>query len=241
MQLLLLSNAKREGMAYLEHATTYLREFFGSGVKEILFVPFARVNERYDEFVDQVRPVFASIGVSVRGIHTAPDPIVAINAAEAIVVGGGNTWKLLRDLHERHLLVPIRNRVLIGTPYAGWSAGANIACPTLMTTNDMPICNPGSFEALALVPFQINPHYLHGNPPGFKGETREERILEFSTLHPGVWTVGLREGTGLIVGDGALRLVGDAPCRVFGHGFAPRELTAQDDFGFLLGSADSAR
>lgn len=241
MQLLLLSNAKREGMAYLEHATIYLREFFGASVNEILFVPFARVNERYDEFVDQVRPVFAAIGLSVKGIHTVPDPIAAANGAEAIVIGGGNTWKLLRDLREMNLLVPIRNRVLTGAPYAGWSAGANIACPTLMTTNDMPICNPGSFGALGLVPFQINPHYLHGNPPGFKGETREERISEFSALHPGVWTAGLREGTGLIVEDGAVRLVGDAPCRVFRHGLAPRELTAQDDFGFLMDSADSSR
>ena len=120
-----------------------------------------------------------------------------MRGAQAIVVGGGSTWRLLRELRLAGLLPAIRNRVIAGMPYAGWSAGTNIACPTIMTTNDMPICDPGGFDALALVPFQINPHYLHGNPPGFKGETREERIAEFGVLHPRTWVAGLREGTGV--------------------------------------------
>ena len=103
-----------------------------------------------------------------------------------------------------------------------------------MTTNDMPICDPGGFDALGLVPFQINPHYLHGNPPGFKGETREERITEFGALQPRVWVTGLREGTGLRVESASVRLVGDGPCRVFRHGDAPRELDHTSNLDFLL-------
>ena len=234
MRLLLLSNAKREGMGYLEHASGYLQEFFAGEVREILFIPFAGVTKTYDQFVEQITPVFGTLGIGVTGIHTMADPHAALRRAQAIVVGGGNTWKLLRGLRERELMPVIRSRVLAGVPYVGWSAGANIACPTIMTSNDMPICDPGGFDALALIPFQINPHYLHGNPPGFKGETREERIAEFCTLHPRAWVAGLREGTGFLVDDGSIRLVGDAQCRSFRHGESPRELGAGADFSFLL-------
>lgn len=234
MKLLLLSNAKREGMGYLEHAAGYLREFFGTGVREVLFVPYAAVSKTQEAFVEQVRPVFDALGFRVTGIQAAADPVAAVRQAEAIVVGGGNTWKLLSELRRHELLPAIRVRVLAGVPYAGWSAGTNVACPTIMTTNDMPICDPGGFDALALVPFQVNPHYLHGNPPGFKGETREERITEFGVLHPRTWVAGLREGTGLLVEDGAIRLLGEAPCRIFRHGQTPREAGAGDDLGFLL-------
>jgi len=234
MRLLLLSNAKREGMGYLEHASGYLRDFLGGSVREILFVPFAAVTKTHDQFVEQIRPVFGALGITVKGIHSVTDPVGAVRDAQAVVVGGGSTWKLLRDLRERELLPAIRNRVLAGMPYAGWSAGTNVACPTIMTTNDMPICDPGGFDALALIPFQINPHYLHGNPPGFKGETREERIAEFGVLHPRTWVAGLREGTAFLVEDRAIRLLGEAQCRIFRHGEAPREVDPGADFGFLL-------
>lgn len=234
MRLLLLSNAKREGMAYLEHAACYFRDFYRGQVKEILFVAFAGVTKTNDAYVEQVRPVFSSLGIRVTGVHAVADPIAAVRTAEAIVIGGGSTWKLLRELRQMELLAPIRARVLDGLPYAGWSAGANVACPTIMTTNDMPICDPGGFDALALVPFQINPHYLHGNPPGFKGETREERIAEFGVLHPRTWVAGLREGTALVVEDGSIRLLGEAQCRIFRHGHEPREVGVGDDLGFLL-------
>jgi len=234
MKLLLLSNAKREGMAYLEHATGYFRDFFGDSVREILFVPFAGVTKTPDQYVEQVRPVFASLGIGVTGIHSTPDPVAAVRKAQAVLVGGGSTWRLLRELRLQGLLPEIRNRAIAGMPYAGWSAGANIACPTIMTTNDMPICDPGGFDALALVPFQINPHYLHGNPPGFKGETREERIAEYGVLNPRQWVAGLREGTAFVVEDGSIRLVGEAQCRIFRHGEAPRELDPGANFSFLL-------
>jgi dipeptidase E len=237
MKLLLLSNAKREGMGYLEHAQGYLRDFLRDGVREVLFVPYAAVTKTHDQFVEQIRPVFKTLGIGVTGIHATPDPRAAVRAAQAIVVGGGSTWRLLRELRLAGLLPVIRNRVFAGMPYVGWSAGTNVTCPTIMTTNDMPICDPGGFDALALVPFQINPHYLHGNPPGHKGETREERIAEFGVLHPRTWVAGLREGTGFLVDNGAISLLGEAQCRIFRHGETPRELGPGDDFGFLLREA----
>jgi dipeptidase E len=234
MRLLLLSNAKREGMGYLEHARGHFQSFLGNDVREILFVPYAAVTKSHDQFVEQIRPVFDSIGIRVTGIHAVPDPREAVRKAQAVVVGGGSTWRLLRELRLAGLLPAIRNRVLAGMPYAGWSAGTNIACPTIMTTNDMPICDPGGFDALALVPFQINPHYLHGNPPGFKGETREDRINEFGVLNPRAWVAGLREGTAFRIENGAIEMLGEAQCRIFRHGQEPRELDPGSDFGFLL-------
>lgn len=234
MRLLLLSNAKCEGMGYLEHAREHVRDFLGGTVPRVLFVPFAAVTRSYDDFVGQTLPVFDALGVAVEGIHRCTDPVAAVNEAPALMIGGGNTWKLLRELRSQALLPAIRARVERGMPYIGWSAGSNVACPTIMTTNDMPICDPHGFDALGLVPFQINPHYLHGNPPGFKGETREERINEYLALHPDVVVAGLREGTAFRVEDATLCLLGDAECRVFRHGQPPRELTRGDDFGFLL-------
>jgi dipeptidase E len=234
MRLLLLSNSKVEGMDYLEYALGFLRDFLGGSLAEALFVPYAVVTRSSDEYVELVQPVFRALGVNVTGIHAHADPVAAVEAAAAIVIGGGNTWKLLRDVRMQRLLPAIRRRVAGGVPYIGWSAGSNLACPTIMTTNDMPICDPGGFDALGLVPFQINPHYLHGNPPGFKGETREERLTEYGVLQPRVWVAGLREGTGLRVEGDSVRLLGNTTCRVFGHGVAPRELGAGDDFGFLM-------
>jgi dipeptidase E len=235
MRLLLLSNSRSEGKAYLEHAAGWLRDFLPTAVREILFVPYAGVTKTHYDYVEEVTPVFAKLGATVTGLHRAHDLVAAIRSAQAIVVGGGNTWNLLRELRAHRLVLPaLRQSVLAGVPYIGWSAGANIACPTIMTTNDMPICDPGGFDALALVPFQINPHYLHGNPHGFKGETREERIREFSVLHADVWVAGLREGTAFRIEDGSIQLLGDAPCRIFRSGKEPREMSTGDDFSFLL-------
>ena len=236
MRLLLLSNSQREDLGYLEHAQGFLREFLARLPSEVMFIPYAAVTKRYDDYVAQVQSAFGALGIRVRGLHADVDPVEAVRKAPVIVVGGGNTWKLLREVRSQQLLPAIRDRVAAGVPYIGWSAGSNLAGPTIMTTNDMPICDPGGFDALGLVPFQVNPHYLHGNPPGFKGETREERITEFGVLQPRVWVAGLREGTGLRIEDGSARLVGDVQCRVFRHGEAPRELDASDNFDFLLES-----
>lgn len=236
MRLLLLSNAKREGSGYLEWARPLFADFFRPcGVTRVLFVPFAGVMSEPDAYTEKVRLAFAPLGIEVEGVHRAADPVAAVHAAQAVVVGGGSTWKLLREVRAARLLRAIRQRALNGMPYAGWSAGANLACPTIMTSNDMPICDPGGFDALGLVPFQINPHYLHGNPPGFKGETREERISEFCAMNRGVWVAGLRECTGLRCEGDRLALLGDGgDCRVFRHGREPFELAPGADVQFLL-------
>lgn len=234
MRLLLLSNSKCEGLAYLEHARPALDAFLGGSVRRLLFVPFAAVGRPWDEYHVQVAAAFKDLGCAVDALHRLPAARDAVAAAEAIVIGGGNTWQLARELHARELMQPIRHRVLAGAPYIGWSAGANIACPTFQTTNDMPICDPLGFDALDLVPFQINPHYLHGNPPGFRGETREERINEYLLVHPDTWVAGLREGTMFRIEDDSIELIGNAECRVFHSGREPSELKAGEDFSFLL-------
>jgi dipeptidase E len=233
-RLLLLSSSRVAGLGYLEYAKAPLADFLGSGVRRVLFVPFAIVTRGYDEYLEMVRPPFREIGVEVEGIHRAASPEEAVEKASAIVVGGGNTWRLVREMRVRDLMDPVRGAVRRGTPYVGWSAGANIACPTFQTTNDMPICDPIAFETFAFVPFQINPHYLHGSPPGFHGETREDRIREYLEMNPAVVVVGLREGTLLRVERGEVRLVGAETCRVFRRGEEPRELGSGDDLGFLL-------
>jgi len=237
MRLLLLSNSQTEGMDYLEYARDIVREFLEPLPREVLFVPYAAVTKSYDDYVAQVRGAFRHLGIDVKGLHAEADQAVAVRNAAIIVVGGGNTWKLLREVRALGLLSVIRDRVMANTPYIGWSAGSNLACPTIMTTNDMPICDPGGFDALGLVPFQINPHYLHGNPVGFKGETREERIREFGVLQPRIRVAGLREGTGLRIENASARLVGSGQCRVFRDGEEPREFRAGDDLDFLLANA----
>jgi dipeptidase E len=199
-----------------------------------LFVPYAAVTRTWDQYHEQVATAFERVGCAVDALHRFPNPAAAIAKADAIVVGGGNTWQLARELHARELTKGLRERVTRGAPYVGWSAGANVACPTIQTTNDMPICDPLGFDALGLVPFQINPHYLHGNPPGFKGETREDRINEYLALHPAVWVAGLREGTMLRTEGDSIALIGNSPCRIFHLGQDPRELAPGDDFSFLL-------
>ena len=136
-------------------------------------------------------------------------------------------------VREQGLLPAIRERVRAGVPYLGWSAGANLACPTIGTTNDMPITDAGGTDALGLIGWQINPHYVHGNPPGFEGETREDRILEYLELHPGVIVTGMREGTMFRIDGPTVRYAGPETVRIFRHGRAPQELAAEADMSFL--------
>lgn len=236
MRLLLMSNSMKEGFGYLEFVRPYMADFLGDRVRRVLFLPYAAVTRSYDDYVAAVAPTFAALGCEVDAIHREAEPVRAVEGAEAIVVGGGNSWALLRRVHELGLTVPIVARVRAGVPYLGWSAGANLACPTIKTTNDMPIVDPLGLEALGLVPFQINPHYLDTHPPGFKGETREQRLLEFVVLNPGVWVAGLRENTLFRVEGGDVRLLGDdLACRLFRDGEPVRELGQRDDLRFLLG------
>jgi dipeptidase E len=157
-------------------------------------------------------------------LHRSADPAAALAAAEVVVVGGGNTFRLLHEVQRRGLLAPLRARIAAGASYLGWSAGANLACPTIRTTNDMPIVATEGLGALGLVPFQINPHYLEVRAEGFHGETREQRLAELLALDPTVTVVGLREGSALRVTAQRVELWGPHPARLFRAGAAPREL-----------------
>jgi dipeptidase E len=221
-------------MSYLEHAQEPMREFLGTTPTTVLFVPYAAVRLGYDEYAAKVRAVLEAIGHRLVSVHDGADAVGAVPEADAIAVGGGNTFYLVRELQERELLGPIRERVLEGMPFIGWSAGSNIACPTLRTTNDMPIVEPRSFRCLDLVPFQINPHYLDAHPDGHMGETREERIQEFLVVEPERYVVGLREGSALRVEGDRLRLIGDKPMRVFKYGETPLEVGPGEALDFLL-------
>ena len=203
MKLLLISNSTNPGEAYLDYPKKNIREFLGNKAKNAIFIPYAAVTFSYDEYEEKVNNRFAEIGHQVTGIHRFINPIEALENAEAIVVGGGNTWKLVKTLQEKSLMKVIKKQVKKGIPYIGWSAGSNIACPTLRTTNDMPIVEPKKFKTLRLVPFQINPHYLDDNPANHAGETREMRIREFIEINRQTYVVGLREGTMLLLRDNA--------------------------------------
>lgn len=233
MKLLLLSNSTNPGESYLEYSKREIKSFLGSGKNNIVFVPYAAVTFSYDEYVSKVNESLAEVGITVRGIHTFIDAKEAIREADAIVIGGGNTWKLTRLLQEHSLIDLIRERVSRGVPYIGWSAGSNVACPSLKTTNDMPITAPLSFETLGLVSFQINPHYLDSHPENHGGETREMRISEFIIENPDTYVVGLREATMLRYEEGKLTLIGNKSARIFKFGVVPHELSSGDDFNFL--------
>ncbi|HEX8853346.1 MAG TPA: dipeptidase PepE, partial [Pyrinomonadaceae bacterium] len=192
-----------------------LKDFLGGGVRRLLLVPYAAVVRSYDESAALARARFGALGYEVESVHETQDARAAVALAEAVVIHGGNTFALLKGLYANNLLGAIRARAEAGTPYVGWSAGANVACPTIRTTNDMPVVEPPSFAALALVPFQINPHYTDRALEGHHGETRDERLAEFVHANPGVHVVGLREGTSLRVEDSGVKLVGDAPARIF--------------------------
>jgi dipeptidase E len=222
------------GGAYLDHVKCDIKEFLGSEPVNTLFLPFAGVTVPWDGYEGRVKARFKEIGHAVTSIHRHPDAIKAVMEADAIVVGGGNTWSLLRHIHDLKLIEPIRKKILAGTKYIGWSAGANVACPTIMTTNDMPIVDPLGFHAFNLVPFQINPHYTDLNPLGHGGETREERIREYITLNKKVYVAGLREGCLFQVEGEHMRMKGNHSLRLFKYNNEPREIPAGDDLSFLL-------
>jgi dipeptidase E len=234
MKLLLLSNSTMAGKPYLDYPKYDIKEFLGAKPVTALFLPFASVTISWDDYESRVKERFNEIGHDVISIHRFRDAVKAVNEAEALVVGGGNTWNLLRHIHDLDLIEPVRNLVLAGQKYVGWSAGANVACPTIMTTNDMPIVDPAGFHAFNLVPFQINPHYLDVNPEGHGGETREERIKEFIAVNKNVYVAGLREGCMFFVDGSTMRMKGIHSLRVFKYNCEPREIPAGEDISFLL-------
>jgi len=221
MHLLLLSNSRQHGREFLEHARDAILELLPGG-GTLAFVPYAL--DDHDGYTQVVRDAVANLGFTVRGVHEAPNPNDVITGSDAVFIGGGNTFRLLKRLYETELLETLRTLVPSGLPYVGSSAGTNVACPTIRTTNDMPIVQPPSFDALGLVPFQINAHYLDADPDStHMGETREKRLEEFLECN-NVVTLGLREGGWLCVRDDLAWTGGADPARVFRRGAAPSEV-----------------
>jgi dipeptidase E len=230
-RVLLISNSTLYRRGYLDHAEAELRELL-AGAKRVLFVPYALADR--DGYADKARSRFAAIGYEVESIHRAADPRRAVDEAEAIFIGGGNTFRLLKALYDNQIIERIRHRVADDMPYIGSSAGSNVAGPTIKTTKDMPIVEPPSFNALGLVPFQISPHFLDPDPHStHMGETQEERIMQF--LEENTTPVaGLREGAMVLCADGKMLLKGVAGARLFCRGQAPVERVPGDDLADVL-------
>lgn len=218
-KLLLLSSSRVGDTEYLAHALPMIKSHLSeSGINRILFIPYAGVTISYDQYTDMVRNALSPINIEVEGIHQHSDAIAAVKSAHAIVIGGGNTFRLLEQLYHQDLIQAIRAKIDQGTPYIGWSAGSNVAGLSIKTTNDMPIVEPKSFNALALVNFQLNPHYTDYNPPGHNGETRQQRLEEFMVLSPTTAIVGIVEGTALKCVNESITLLGESDGFVFQGG-----------------------
>jgi dipeptidase E len=218
MRLLLISSSNVHGYGYLDHPEPFMRAFLG-GARRVAFVPFAAHD--HDAYTAKVRDRLARMELDVISID---DLAADFDGTDAIFVGGGNTFRLLKTLYDRDLLTPIRDRVRAGLPYLGASAGTVIAAPTMQTTNDMPIVEPQSFAALGLIDFQINPHYLDPDPQStHRGETREERIREYLEENEGP-VMGLREASMIQVENGVTTLLGEKTARLFRRGEDPVEI-----------------
>jgi dipeptidase E len=221
-RLYLVSSSRVHGHGYLGHCEADVRQFM-QGVREVLFVPWAL--QDHAGYEAKVAARFKELGLVLKSIHHAPDPVAAVASADAIFVGGGNSFRLLDQLYAQGVMPTIRQRVRAGElRYMGSSAGTNMACPTLKTTNDMPIVQPPSFEALGLIRFQINPHFLDADPSStHMGETREDRIREFHEMNA-TPVLGLREGAQLLIEGERIELRGIKGARLFQRGLEPKEL-----------------
>ena len=240
--LLLISNSTNAGEEYLGWPRPVIKEFLKEvGVKRVLFIPYAGVNlsdkglqASFDAYEARVKAVYAELGYELYSIHKEDNPVKAVEEAEAIAVGGGNTFHLVYMMQEKGLMKVIRRRILEGLPFMGWSAGSNVACPTLRTTNDMPIIEPNSFQCLNVIPFQINPHYLDAHPDGHGGETREQRINEFTAVNPSMYVAGLREACYFRVKGNHLQHFGERSLRIFKDGKEASEIQSGADLQFLM-------
>lgn len=226
----------------MEWPRSYISDFLKrTGIKRVLFVPYAGValsdgslEESYDAYEERVNDVFSDLGFEIYSIHREMDKVQSVKDALAIAVGGGNTFHLVYKLHELKLMKVIREVVEAGVPFMGWSAGSNLACPTMRTTNDMPIIEPESLDCLGVINFQINPHFIDATLEGHGGESREQRLEEFMVINNNLSVVGLREGTLLSLEENKLDLKGERPLRMFRYGQVPRDIQPGDDLSFLL-------
>src|SRR5256884_468582 len=236
LHILLVSNSTLHGRGYLDHVEEAIRDVLGPA-RRVLFFPYA-LHDR-DGYATKARARFAAMGYELNSAHSADDPRKAVASADAIFIGGGNTFRLLKALQDFALLEPIRQRIRNGVPYIGSSAGSNVAGPTIKTTKDMPIVQPRSFDALGLVPFQISPHYLDPDLHStHMGETQEERILQFLEENE-TPVVGIREGAWLWIENGAVTLKGKTGARIFRRGQAPVEVTPGTEISKLVRGPDA--
>ncbi len=231
MRLLLISNSTNYGGGYLDHCADEIKDFLAS-INSLIFIPYALKD--LDGYAGKTKERYAKMGMAVKSIHEFGDPVEGVCSASAIHIGGGNTFRLLKRLYDEKLIDPIREKVKAGMPYIGASAGTNVATVSIKTTNDMPIVYPPSFDALNLVPFNINPHYIDADPNStHQGETREQRINEFHEMNDKI-VVGLREGGILRVEGSSVALKGINGARIFRKGQVPTEHKPGDKLDFLL-------
>ncbi|MEO8110947.1 MAG: dipeptidase PepE [Ginsengibacter sp.] len=237
-QILALSSSRVGNEAYLQSAAASIKIFLGTAPLQIAFIPFASVSKNYDQYIDDVRAALKDLPYNIKlaDHHNAKS---IIEQSDAIMVGGGNTFKLLHDIYEAGILEIIQDKINTGSPYIGWSAGANITAPTIGTTNDMPVIQPQSFKALNVFPFQINPHYSNQKLEGFNGETRNQRLFEFINMNPSLKVVGLPEGTALQLEGSALKFIGSHEGVLISAGKdnaepATRQIKPGEDVSFLL-------
>lgn len=214
--MLLLSSSKYKNTGYLEHTLPWLQNFLADyRSKTIAFVPYAGVSRTFDEYEKTVQNALSDLGMNIVSVHHGKQHRDIIEQADVISIGGGNTFCLLKQLYEHNLIDIIREKVNNGTPYFGWSAGANVAGASIMTTNDMPITYPPSFQALQLFPHQINPHFISGKMQGHNGESREERLAEFLLVNPTALVYALPEGSALHIQNEMATVLGENPILCF--------------------------
>jgi dipeptidase E len=234
MKLLLFSNSTNAGEKYLSYTLPYINEFLNAKPVNALFIPYAGVSITWDDYYTKVKTELSTIGIKLISIHHQQNHQEALEKAEVIIVGGGNTFNLLKTVQDMKIMATISNQVKKGIPYIGWSAGSNLACPTICTTNDMPIVEPLNFKALNLIPFQINAHYTDASIENHAGETREMRINEFLIANSKIYVAGLREGTMFRIENDLIKLQGDKSCRIFKQNHDAKEFMTSNDFLFLM-------
>lgn len=237
-KILAFSSSREGNSGYLQTAVPVIKNFIGGEFLKIAFIPFAAAGNDYDDYANMVRSGLQSLPYLIDTVLPGNAKEVIENA-DVVMTGGGNTFKLLHDIYEYKLLDIIRDKINNGKPYIGWSAGSNIVSPTIGTTNDMPVIEPKSFNALGLLPFQINPHYTNAKPEGHHGETRDQRLQEFIQLNPGLPVAGLPEGAALKLEKGVLKYIGNVPGVLFQQAPGANEITRTliseaDDLSFLL-------
>ena len=232
-KLIIASTSTLHDGAYLDYLLPTLATHF-ENCSTILFIPYARPGGiSHDDYTDKVRDAFAKINKTIIGLHQFDNPIKAVEKAEAIFTGGGNTFLLVTELYKNKVMEVIAKVVKNGTPYLGSSAGSNITGLTMQTTNDMPIIYPPSFKTLGLIPFNLNPHYLDADLQSkHMGETRETRIKEFHEFNT-IPVLGLREGSWLEVTGEKIILKGKLTARLFSTHEIPQELQPETDLAFL--------